>query len=915
LEALEDRCLFSAGALDTTFGVGGKVMTNFLGPTNDFGYGGTVIQPDGKIIEAGYSYTSSFPSGGGGAALVRYNPDGTLDMTFGTGGKVIPDYTKVGGAIRAVALQGDGKIVIAGETELISAGDFLVMRYNSDGSLDTSFGSGGMVATSFGTTSSFANAVAIQSDGKIVAAGSGFTQTGDRDFALARYNSDGTLDTSFGTGGEVTTAITGLTFSTAYSLAIQGDGRIVAAGSGFTQTFDSDFALARYNTSGSLDTTFGTGGEVTTNVAGVFQQAFSVAIQANGDIVAAGFAGTFTGGFEVADFFALARYNPNGSLDTTFGSGGKVTTSFGAFAFGRAVTIQTDGKIVAAGEDFSLDFLLARYNTDGSLDTSFGTGGEVVTHFGRNPAVALQSDGKIVAAGLAFLPATGFDFGVARYTTNGALDTTFGTGGEVTTNIGQAPTNDFGGGVAIQADGKLVVAGRAEVYFSDAENFALARYNSNGSLDTTFGTGGEVITSFPGRASQATSEAIQADGKIVLAGIARGGSDFHDSDFALARYNTNGSLDTSFGSGGEVVTDLGPFDEAASSIAIQPDGKIVVAGGSFGSFALVRYNTDGSLDTSFGTGGEAFARVNGEAAGVALQADGEIVAAGSSFVSGVGFEFTLVRFNTSGSIDTTFGAGGEVLTSFGGSLGSEARGVAIQDDGKIVAAGASRQPKIGGEFALARYNSDGSPDKSFGKNGQVLTAFGGGDDLCFSLALQGDGKIIAAGESYQPSSNQFDFALARYIPDGSLDQAFGNSGLVITDFGGGFPGSQALGVAIQADGNIVAAGTAFQNGHFDFAIARYIGVSPSQAIDAIISNVQGLVTSGVLNNGQGDALLIKLQHAIQHLDDGATATAVNDLQAFVNEVNDFVTQNVLTSALGQPLIDEADALIVLFGKK
>jgi uncharacterized delta-60 repeat protein len=186
-----------------------------------------------------------------------------------------------------------------------------------------------------------------------------------------------------------------------------------------------------------------------------------------------------------------------------------------------------------------------------------------------------------------------------------------------------------------------------------------------------------------------------------------------------------------------------------------------------------------------------------------------------------------------------------------------------------------------------------------------------GYDDAFSVAIQGDGKIVAAGETNQNPTG-FDFALARYNGDGSLDAAFGNGGLVITDFGGI---SQAIGVAIQPDGNIVAAGTAVQGFNFDFAVARYIGGSPSNPIDALIANVQALATEGVLNNGQDNALLVKLQDAVEHLSDGATNNAVNDLQAFVNEVEDFIAQGLLTSAQGQPLIDEADALIGLLGKK
>lgn len=917
LEVLEDRCVPSAGALDPTFGVGGKVTTDFLGPTNDFELAGTVLQPDGKIVLAG----SSEPlrsSAGGGFAVARYNTDGSLDTTFGTGGKVVPI---IGGNFisraQAVALQGDGKIVAAGWAYNGSSTDFAVIRYNPDGSLDTTFGTGGEVLTDFGFGYNEATAIMIQGDGKIVVAGEA-AQANARDFALARYNSDGSLDTTFGTGGEVLTAFGGDTYQGASSLAIQSNGDIVAAGASITAT-SSNVALARYTPSGSLDTTFGSGGEVLTAVGNTFSAAASVAIQGDGKIVASGtaYTGTSTG-----TDFALVRYNSDCSVDTTFGSGGETTTDFGSLNdAGGKVAIQSNGDIVAVGDSYQSitgpDFALARYTPSGSLDTSFGSGGKVLTDFGNTQDYAtglvLQTNGAIVAAGDSIQPTTGYDFAVARYTAAGTLDSTFGSGGKVTTNLALvSPIDAYGrGGVAIQADGKLVVAGAADRgVFAGRDEFALARYNANGTLDTTFGSGGRVSTSFPGQAL-ATSEVIQPDGKIVLAGTTL--VDYRRSDYALVRYNPDGSLDTTFGNGGMLDTDFGSFSVDANSVALQADGKIVVAGdGGFGQgFSLARYNPDGTLDTSFGTGGKVLTA--GPGAGlnsVAIQADGKIVGAGHAALTNYSFQFALVRYTTSGSLDTTFGKRGEVLTSLGSS--DEANSVAIQPDGKIVAAGVSIQST--GIFALARYNSDGSADKTFGKNGQVTTEFAGTLDEAFSVALQGDGKIVAAGESYQGLSG-IDFALARYNIDGSLDTNFGKGGLVVTDFGGI---SQAIGVAIDADGNIVAAGTAFQNGGFEFAVARYLGVSPSTSINqiyAIISNVQTLAATGVLTNGQGNALQGKLQDAIEYLADGLTTKAVNELQAFVNEVTDFISKHVLTSAQGQLLIDEADAVIALLGGK
>ena len=250
---------------------------------------------------------------------------GALDPTFGTSGEVTTDFGGSDSA-QAVAIQSDGKIVAAGGTFSFPSGDFAVARYNVDGSLDPTFGSGGKVTTDFGGFDA-ASAVVIQPDGRIVAAG----RSGGGDFALARYNADGSLDPTFGSGGKVTTDFGG-GFDAAFGVALQTDGKIIAVGQGASSF---DFALARYNADGSLDPTFGSGGKVTTDFTGGFEDAIAVAIQLDGRIVVTG--QTFSGGFQK---FALARYNADGSLDTSFGSGGIVTTNFGFdSAFGGALAI------------------------------------------------------------------------------------------------------------------------------------------------------------------------------------------------------------------------------------------------------------------------------------------------------------------------------------------------------------------------------------------------------------------------------------------------------------------------------------------------------------------------------------------------------------------------------------------------
>jgi len=275
-----------------------------------------------------------------------------------------------------------------------------------------------------------------------------------------------------------------------------------------------------------------------------------------------------------------------------------------------------------------------------------------------------------------------------------------------------------------------------------------------GSLDPSFGTGGIVTTVIGSRGSAAWGLALQADGKIIAAGVTQeaGGP----SEFALTRYNPDGSLDSSFGARGTVTTPVGAGAEA-SAVALQPDGKIVVAGDASGDaeeFALARYNPDGSLDPSFGAGGIVTTAVgadNSYATAVAIQPDGKIIAAGATYVPEAGFQppddFALTRYNSDGSLDSSFGSNGVVRTDFSATE-DFANAIALQSNGKIIVAGRSEGLPTGSVFALARYNQDGSLDPSFGSNGKVAPAFGSGYADANAVAVQPNGKIVVAGYDY-----------------------------------------------------------------------------------------------------------------------------------------------------------------------
>lgn len=407
----------------------------------------------------------------------------------------------------------------------------------------------------------------------------------------------------------------------------------------------------------------------------------------------------------------------NGSLDLTFGAGGKAITDFGGSEQGFAIAIQPDGKIIQAGSTKSSDddFALARYLVDGTLDPSFGAGGKVITAFSSGDdqiqSLALQTDGKIIAAGQFFnFASRGFDFAIARYNPNGALDTSFGGSGKVGVDMG-APT-DVANAVAFQPDGKIVVAGYVNSIVGNppnTPNFGLIRLNSDGSLDNSFGIRGKLVTNFGG-GDVARSLSIQSDGRIIAVGSRNTGPS--QNDIAVARYNSNGSLDSGFGAGGTVISDFG-YNEVATAAVIDFDGKLLV-GCSVGIpplslpnyFGLVRYNMDGSLDASFGTGGLAFTPnpLVMEAFGIALIASGKIVLAGRAVDFANIFDFALARYNSDGSLDTSFGTGGMALADFAGRKDT-ARAVALEPDGRLVVGGDTFNDFSGpGDFALARYN-------------------------------------------------------------------------------------------------------------------------------------------------------------------------------------------------------------------
>jgi len=408
----------------------------------------------------------------------------------------------------------------------------------------------------------------------------------------------------------------------------------------------------------------------------------------------------------------------------------------------------------------------------------------------------------------------------------GDLDLSFNKTGIVTTSV--SSNNDFGYAIALQPDGKLIVAGLSDGGAGGnatlEADIAVVRYNIDGSLDASFNNSGIVTTTLgsgSGGGSQ-TAVAVQPDGKIVIAASVNNDTSYTNSDFAVLRYQSNGSLDPNFNGTGIVTTSISSRADVVLAVALQPDGKIVVAGHSDSSsdtalpdfdFAMARYHRNGSLDTTFNSTGIVTTPIGDDSdfgVSLAIGSDGKLVMAGANYGVSPGGECAVVRYNNNGSLDSSFNGSGIVTTpcNSGG-----AYDVAIQRDGKIV---------VSGRGLMLRYNNNGSLDPNFNSTGMISSPVAGN-----AVAVQFNSKIVMAGLT---SGLDSDFAVARYLTNGSPDTRFNKTGIVTTSInaGGGISwgGDVGTAVALQPDGKIVVAGYSLDNGKAYFTVIRYVGDSP-----------------------------------------------------------------------------------------
>ena len=823
------RILFLAAALfsffttiaqprftDSTFGNNGKVVENTSASPVDIV--DALLQPDGKTLTLAASEYNAINR----TVLIRHNTDGTPDASFSGNGVadslIIPSANCNPLAMR---LQPDGKILVCGDTGYYPKKG-IVMRYNADGSLDASFGTAGILYLPTFTLNgvSFSlpdvNDLAILSGGKIM-----LLCTRDypnNDFVLIRLNSNGTTDNGFGTNGIAAITPQGLPYyNPAYThIAVQTDGKYIVGGNfnGFGHL------LVRANSTGTLDNSYGTNGySVLSGGAGLMD----MILQSDNKVVVSG-----PESYTYRTYTTVLRVTTAGSLDASFGNGGKqfiYASGTGFTTIKPQLYLQADGKILIGGmaKNSAGNFTIAaaRLTTAGALDTGFDGDGVAllqVNGFGSYGFAPLQqADGKIVITGYArsndIQSVT-----IGRFTVAGQTDATLNATSAVI-QLNSGPNEESGINLHVQpADQKIVsVRERSNAFDYD---LCVSRHLPNGQPDTNFGANGKVYLDLPGYYYEVYS-GISADGKITVI------PDFADyttyGSLAVFRLKPNGQPDSSFGQNGKRIFKSRSTDTIINFLShavVQPDGKTLMAvyqgegilqpNNQPDSFFIIRLNNDGSFDNSFNGNGKKYIPNGGGSTHISGQPDGKVITANVNYASsGTGYSTYISRLNANGSTDATFNNGVAKELSF------EVIKVTLQPDGKILTP--SYQSKI------ARLNSNGSYDSTFGTGGIVDATnyfrFSGGDDHIYDIRIDSN-HIVVAGRVYDSITGIHLFKVVAFKTNGSVDSAFGQSGVATSDF---FPNGYGEQIGLQADGKVVITGSTENTSNpnlSDFALTR-----------------------------------------------------------------------------------------------
>lgn len=739
--------------------------------------------------------------------------------------------------------------------------------FAQSGTTDLSFGANGKVTTGFGRSETYGNTVAVQSDGKILCAGTAYMADTRGEFmgdtynaVIYRYNADGSPDASFGTNGLVINKIPNSSnetrlYSGVYFIKVLEDGGFLTYGLRGVNSLAGNVLLCRYHANGSLDVSFGNNGYVDLS-GSPLTAATPIVIQEDNKIVV--LSAQMNSSNNTMQF-RVERLTVDGALDDSFATSGTAITDFGFQQNSPiALALQSDGKILASGNSGNGRNLIARYNTNGSLDNSLDGDGRVVTLFGQannNLLVTVLPSGKIQLVGLT-ITAAGTHFSISQYNSNGSLDNTFDGDGRTLSLFNANEDSYFPSSAARQLDGKYVVTTTTVdvLNFINLENIVVRRYNADGTVDATFGTNGKVSTDLMEDSQTSKAVAVQDDGKVLLAGF----SGFWN--FNVLRYTATGELDTNFNDDGLITEKVESSNDNGRIVLHQNDGKILLIGhqnyniiNTIGSsdIAMARYLEDGSLDSSFGVNGKnvsVFGQKVNNVRKAALQPDGKILVLNvyyTTFPATNGME--VIRFNTDGSVDTSFGTGGAIQissTSF-----SSLAAIKVTEDGSFFVANVGLNPLDNSEpftMYLTSFHSDGSVNVNFGNGGTrpLEGVFFEGADP--DIAIQTDGKIVLSAYAQGTNGGFAGTKLFRFNMDGTLDPEFENEVLNVN------AGPLPYLLFLEPDGKIIIAGANEEvNGLYsfkNFITARYNSngnLDTSYGIDGITKTFLGDITSSL----------------------------------------------------------------------
>ena len=731
-------CTAQAGRLDTTFGVNGITTTDIGSVAKHNRIGKQVlVQSDTALYFISEENKIMH--------ITKKHMDGLSDLSYGKRGV----SASVSMYVVQAALQTDGKIVVVGyftiPDQQYDNTHIIIARINTNGNLDNTFNKNG-IAVLNNSYNEIPTSMAIQKDGKIVLAGYTYSSTlafyGNR-YLLYRVNTDGTPDLPFSKNG-----IMENDYIEKYTaLTIQDDGKILTASSRFSSVYQVyNLSLTRYKLDGTVDTIYYASKQPSYPVA--FNSKF-ITILKSGKIIVAG---------NSNNDFALAGWSKEGlfeTLQTTdFNKNNDVLNGF---------VLQNNEDIILSGSSKSItssSFAIAKFTSDLKPDNSFSIDGKLTTEFNTNQnfanGIAVQTDGKLIVVGYV-INGTESSTAIVRYNMNGTPDSNFAVNGKLIENLNQGATKYTC--TVVQKDGKIVTGG--QTMLNDHTAFALARYNNNGRLDETFGKGGIQINDFGNSKNIINSIAIQSDGKIIAGGSS-------NRSLAIARYNTNGSLDNTFAKDG-VNKDIFNFNDYTNSIIIQPDGKILTAGS-----VLARFKTNGTLDSTFNHVGHLtpILPYNGipNFVSIAVQKNGNILVLNDFYNQTP----TVIKYFKNGQSDSTFSENGQAaIYDFDRGRGQS---LILQNDEKIVVGGYLEEVdrSTNSSYLITRLNNNGKIDSTFNK-GQVVRTSIAMRDYGKSLKIQNDNKIILAGYSYTDQAHEV-FSMVRYNTNGSLDNSFNNNG-------------------------------------------------------------------------------------------------------------------------------------------